>query len=56
MTRQLLLWQLLTLVRPSEAAGTQWCEIDMEKRLWTVPAARMKMKRERITYRCPRRR
>ncbi|MCB7131321.1 tyrosine-type recombinase/integrase [Salmonella enterica subsp. enterica serovar Hillegersberg] len=46
MTRLLLQWQLLTLVRPSEAAGTMWCEIDMDKRLWTIPAARMKMKRE----------
>lgn len=46
MTRLLLLWQLLTLVRPAEAAGTLWCEIDMEKRLWTLPASRMKMKRE----------
>ncbi|TKI07543.1 integrase domain-containing protein [Martelella alba] len=46
MTRLLLLWQLLTLVRPAEAAGALWGEIDMEKRLWTLPAARMKMKRE----------
>lgn len=46
MTRLLLLWQLLTLVRPAEAAGTMWCEIDIGKRLWTLPAARMKMKRE----------
>lgn len=29
-TRALLLWQLLTLVRPSEAAGTKWVEIDLE--------------------------
>lgn len=46
MTRLLLLWQLLTLVRPAEAAGTMWCEIDIGNRLWTLPAARMKMKRE----------
>lgn len=46
MTRLLLQWQLLTLVRPAEAAGTMWCEIDMDKRLWTIPAERMKMKRE----------
>lgn len=31
MTRCLLKWQLLTLVRPGEAAGTMWSEIDTEK-------------------------
>ncbi|HAF2131234.1 TPA: tyrosine-type recombinase/integrase [Salmonella enterica] len=46
MTRLLLQWQLLTLVRPAEASGAMWCEIDMEKRLWTIPPERMKMKRE----------
>lgn len=45
-TRLLLQWQLLTLVRPAEAAGAMWCEIDMDKRLWTIPPERMKMKRE----------
>ena len=34
------------MVRPSEAAGTAWSEIDLEKRLWTIPARRMKKKRE----------
>ncbi|EDW1644074.1 tyrosine-type recombinase/integrase [Salmonella enterica subsp. enterica] len=46
MTRLLLQWQLLTLVRPAEAAGAMWCEIDMDKQLWTIPPERMKMKRE----------
>ena len=46
MTRYLVKWQLLTLVRPGEAAGTMWSEIDTEKRLWTIPAERMKKKRE----------
>lgn len=45
-TRYLLKWQLLTLVRPGEAVGAKWCEIDMDKRLWTVPAERMKKRRE----------
>lgn len=48
MTRYLVKWQLLTLVRPGEAAGTMWCEIDTEKRLWTIPAERMKKKREHL--------
>nr|WP_267274421.1 integrase domain-containing protein [Escherichia coli] len=47
-TRCLIEWQLLTLVRPSEASGTQWAEIDLENKLWTIPAGRMKAKREHI--------
>lgn len=45
-TRCLLEWQLLTLVRPSEASGTRWAEIDLDAKLWTIPAERMKAKRE----------
>lgn len=47
-TRCLIEWQLLTLVRPSEASGTRWAEIDFEAKLWTIPAERMKAKREHI--------
>ncbi|EOZ1379813.1 tyrosine-type recombinase/integrase [Enterobacter hormaechei] len=47
-TRCLIEWQLLTLVRPSEASGTQWAEIDLDAKLWTIPAERMKAKREHI--------
>lgn len=47
-TRCLIEWQLLTLVRPSEASGAQWLEINTEERLWTIPAERMKAKREHI--------
>lgn len=47
-TRCLIEWQLLTLVRPSEASGTQWAEIDFDAKLWTIPAERMKAKREHI--------
>ena len=45
-TRCLIEWQLLTLVRPSEASGARWGEIDLEAKLWTIPAERMKAKRE----------
>jgi len=45
-TRCLIEWQLLTLVRPSEASGTQWAEINFESKIWTIPAGRMKSKRE----------
>ncbi|WP_174510421.1 integrase domain-containing protein [Klebsiella oxytoca] len=47
-TRCLIEWQLLTLVRPSEASGARWAEIDLESKLWTIPAERMKAKRELI--------
>ena len=47
-TRNLVLWQLHTMVRPSEAAAAEWAEIDFDLRLWTIPAARMKKKRQHI--------
>ncbi|MEG6235477.1 integrase domain-containing protein [Enterobacter hormaechei] len=47
-TRCLIEWQLLTLVRPSEASGSRWIEIDFEKKGWTIPGERMKAKREHI--------
>ncbi|CRH39436.1 hypothetical protein BN1184_BH_00010 [Pantoea ananatis] len=45
-TRCLVEWQLLTLVRPSEASGAMWSEIDLNEKLWTIQAERMKAKRE----------
>lgn len=47
-TRCLIEWQLFTLVRPSEASGARWAEIDLDAKLWTIPAERMKAKREHI--------
>ncbi len=47
-TRCLIEWQLLTLVRPSEASGTRWDEINFQSKLWTIPAERMKARREHI--------
>ncbi len=47
-TRCLIEWQLLTLVRPSEASGARWAEIDLDAKLWTIPSERMKAKREHI--------
>ncbi|WP_318454952.1 integrase domain-containing protein [Photobacterium leiognathi] len=45
-TRCLIEWQLHTMTRPSEAAGTRWDEIDLEAKIWTIPPARMKKGRE----------
>lgn len=44
LTRLLIAFQALTGVRPGEAKGATWSEIDGD--LWTVPASRMKAKRE----------
>ena len=37
---------ILTAARTGEVLGTRWSEIDLESRLWTVPAGRMKAGRE----------
>lgn len=45
-TRCLIEWQLHTMTRPSEAAGTRWDEIDLDNKVWTIPPERMKKRRE----------
>lgn len=40
--KALIKWQLLTMARPSEAVNAEWAEIDLERRLWTIPAEKMK--------------
>jgi integrase len=37
---------ILTAARTGEVIGATWSEIDLNARLWTIPAARMKGKRE----------
>ena len=37
---------VLTAVRSGEARGATWDEIDLEARTWTIPATRMKAKRD----------
>ncbi|QVQ38421.1 integrase arm-type DNA-binding domain-containing protein [Pseudochrobactrum algeriensis] len=37
---------ILTAVRSGEARGVRWDEIDLDSKLWTIPAARMKAGRE----------
>ncbi len=39
---------ILTAARASEVTGATWAEIDLERRLWTVPKNRMKAKREHV--------
>tara|TARA_R110002124_G_C8970602_1_gene514997 strand:+ start:186 stop:1475 length:1290 start_codon:yes stop_codon:yes gene_type:complete len=47
-TRALIEWQLHTMTRPVEAATTRWADIDFEKKVWTIPAERMKKRRPHI--------
>lgn len=42
------IFQLLTAVRPSNAKDALWDEIDFNKRLWIIPANKMKNKKEHI--------
>jgi integrase len=37
---------ILTAARTNEALGARWSEIDLESKVWTVPAERTKAKRE----------
>ncbi len=39
-----LRFMILTAMRTTEALWAMWDEIDMERRVWTIPAARMKIK------------
>jgi integrase len=41
-----LRWSILTACRSGEARGARWNEIDMQAAVWTIPAARMKAKKE----------
>lgn len=39
---------ILTATRTSEAFNATWQEIDLERRLWTIPGARMKAAKEHV--------
>ena len=42
-TRCLIEWQLHTITRSNEATTTKWKDIDLDKKLWSIPADVMKM-------------
>lgn len=46
--RSCIIFQLLTMSRPSEAILASWPEIDFKKQVWVIPARRMKMKRDHV--------
>ena len=39
-------FSILTAARSGEVRGAKWAEIDLDGKVWTIPAARMKAKRE----------
>lgn len=41
-------FQILTCTRPGETRGAKKQEFDLEARTWTIPAERMKMRREHV--------
>lgn len=43
-TRTLLEFVILTASRSGEARGMTWSEVDLQKKVWTIPAERMKAK------------
>ena len=45
-TRLLIELQLHTLTRPNEVAEARWIEVDLTNRVWTIPAERMKRRRD----------
>ena len=49
-SRALLLFVILTAVRSGEARKARWSEFDLKKKIWTIPASRMKAK---VVHRVP---
>jgi integrase len=45
---------ILTAVRTGDVTGARWSEIDLAAKTWTIPAARMKMKKEHRVPLCDR--
>lgn len=48
LTRSAIYLLALTAVRPSELRNAPWSEFDLDTGLWTIPAARMKMRRPHL--------
>ncbi len=41
-------YTILTAARSSESLGATWAEIDLDAKTWTIPAARMKARKEHV--------
>ena len=47
-TRRALAWTILTAARTEETIGAEWSELDLRRKLWTIPAGRMKGGRKHV--------
>lgn len=47
-----LRFTILTWTRSSEVRGALWAEMDLERKLWTIPAKRMKANKEHVVPLC----
>lgn len=47
-TRELVLFQVLTFVRSAEAINARWEDIDFKEKLWRIPAEFMKMRKPHV--------
>ena len=52
-TRSLLWFVALTACRTGEARGAKWDEFDLDEATWTIPARRMKARREHVVFLAP---
>ena len=48
MSAKPLMFLMLTATRSGEVRGASWSEIDLEKNTWTIPASRMKARKEHV--------
>lgn len=48
LVRMAMLFSALTFCRPGEVRQAEWREIDVKKKLWTIPAEKMKMRVEHV--------
>jgi len=46
--KMLLRFIILTACRSAEATGARWSEVNLTQKTWTIPASRMKTKREHV--------
>uniref|UniRef100_UPI004047D478 tyrosine-type recombinase/integrase n=1 Tax=Rheinheimera sp. TaxID=1869214 RepID=UPI004047D478 len=49
-TKNVILFQLSTMIRPYESVSAQWKDIDFTNKLWRIPADKMKMNRPHTVY------
>lgn len=48
LTRHAIRLMMLTFVRTQELIGARWSEIDLDNAMWTIPAERMKMRKQHL--------